>query len=118
MFLLYFLFCSRFSISAWVSDPCSAPYSFSASLLSGFCVTVAMNPADVISTRLYNQPVVNGKGTSYNGIVDCAVKTIKTEGVRGLYKGFTAHYMRLGPHTILTFVFWEQFKAMAARRGL
>jgi len=91
---------------------------FSASLLSGFCVTVAMNPADVISTRLYNQPVVNGKGTSYNGIVDCAVKTIKTEGVRGLYKGFTAHYMRLGPHTILTFVFWEQFKAMAARRGL
>ncbi len=56
----------------------------------GLLVTIAMNPADVISTRLYNQPVVNGKGQLYTGLIDCIAKTVKTEGMRGLYKGFTA----------------------------
>ena len=32
---------------------------------------------------------------------------------RGLFKGWTAHYLRVGPHTILTFVFLEQFTALA-----
>jgi solute carrier family 25 protein 34/35 len=68
----------------------SAKVHLSASLLSGALVTLAMNPPDVISTRLYNQPVVNGKGTLYSGLVDCAAKTIRTEGIAGLYKGTTA----------------------------
>jgi solute carrier family 25 protein 34/35 len=75
--------------------------SFASSLLTGFFATVAMNPPDVISTRLYNQPVVGGRGTLYTGWLDCARKTVRAEGVRGLYKGFLAHYLRLGPHTIV-----------------
>ncbi len=35
----------------------------------------------------------------------------------GFYKGWLAHYARLGPHTILTFVFWEQIKKKAAENG-
>ena len=37
--------------------------------------------------------------------------------VLGLYKGCTAHYLRLGPHTILTFMLWEQIKAFADEKG-
>ena len=96
---------------------CVCVFSVAASSLSGFLVTVAMNPADVISTRLYNQPVVAGRGQLYSGLVDCAVKTVRAEGVRGLYKGFFAHYLRIGPHTLLTFIFWEQIKAAAAKAG-
>ncbi|KAK6028264.1 hypothetical protein OSTOST_05688, partial [Ostertagia ostertagi] len=33
---------------------------------------------------------------------------LKKESVR-LWKGFTPYYMRLGPHTVLTFIFLEQF---------
>jgi solute carrier family 25, member 34/35 len=49
---------------------------FMASLASGFLVTIAMNPADVLSTRLYNQSVDprTGRGTMYNGVVVSFVK--------------------------------------------
>ena len=36
------------------------------------------------------------------------VKVIRNEGVLSLWKGFTPYYARLGPHTVLTFIFLEQ----------
>ncbi|CAG8597989.1 13782_t:CDS:2 [Funneliformis mosseae] len=67
------------------------------SLISGLCVCTNMNPFDVISTRMYNQKVDhNGKGILYKNTLDCFVKTIRTEGIRGLYKGFGAQFLRLG----------------------
>ncbi|KAF1329728.1 Mitochondrial carrier family, partial [Globisporangium splendens] len=87
------------------------------SIVSGLVVTTAMNPFDVVSTRLYSQKVVNGKGELYDGVFDCLAKTWRAEGIRGFYKGWTAHYFRLGPHTVCTFVFWEQAKRFAANHG-
>ncbi|KAL4140484.1 hypothetical protein PRNP1_014768 [Phytophthora ramorum] len=87
------------------------------SILTGLVVTTAMNPMDVVSTRIYSQKVVNGKGKLYSGVMDCIMKTMKSEGIRGFYKGWTAHYMRLGPHTIFTFLFWEEAKKLAAELG-
>ena len=29
-----------------------------------------------------------------------------------------SHYLRLGPHTLLTFLFWEQIKKAAERAGI
>lgn len=85
---------------------------FTASLLTGFFVTTAMNPFDVISTRIYNETTSKEK-CQYKGIIDCGIKTIQTEGVKGLMKGWSAHYARLAPHTILTFVFWEKLKYLS-----
>ena len=77
-----------------------------------------MNPFDVVSTRLYNQKVdASGRGLLYRGWVDCFSRTVKAEGFFGLYKGWSAHYFRLGPHTVATFVIWEQFKALADQFG-
>lgn len=68
-----------------------------------------MTPFDVISTRLYNQPVdpKTGKGTVYKGIVDCTWKMFQTEGFLGFYKGISASFLRLGPHTVLSIFFWQ-----------
>lgn len=52
----------------------------------------------------------NGKGILYRGITDCFVKTLKIEGVRGLYKGFISNFCRVAPHTVLNLTFWEQLK--------
>lgn len=68
-------------------------------------VSLCMNPLDVITTRLYNQ--VDGR---YTSAIDCAVQTFKTEGMRGFFKGLLPQYMRLAPHTVLTFVVWERLK--------
>ena len=91
---------------------------FIASMVSGLAVTLAMNPFDVISTRMYNQRVEAGRGAVYRNPVDCALKIARTEGPMGFYKGFVPHYLRLGPHTILTFVFWEQLKQAATKMGI
>lgn len=36
------------------------------------------------------------------------MRTIGKEGFFSLWKGFTPYYARLGPHTVLTFIFLEQ----------
>ena len=84
---------------------------FSASLLASVITVTVMNPLDVVSTRLYQSA---GKATSYSGPLDCAVKTIRSEGLLAMQKGWLAQYARLGPHTILTFVMLEQLKPLFA----
>jgi solute carrier family 25 protein 34/35 len=88
---------------------------FASSAGAGVFTALAMNPVDVIATRLYNQPVQNGKGILYTGALDCALKSVKAEGFGALYKGLLPHYFRLAPHTILTLVFWEQYKSLAQK---
>ena len=39
---------------------------------------------------------------------DVIFKTVRQEGFFSLWKGFTPYYARLGPHTVLTFIFLEQ----------
>ena len=41
---------------------------------------------------------------------DVLVKLIRKEGFFSLWKGFTPYYARLGPHTVLTFIFLEKFR--------
>ncbi|KAF9947288.1 Mitochondrial oxaloacetate carrier protein [Mortierella alpina] len=88
------------------------------SLISGFFVCVVMNPFDIVSTRMFNQapdPRTGRGGMLYKNPLDCFIKTVTTEGVSALYKGFTAHYLRIGPHTICTFVFMEQARKVLDR---
>ncbi|KAG8931258.1 Mitochondrial oxaloacetate carrier protein [Tulasnella sp. 417] len=68
---------------------------------------MVMQPADTALTRMYNQPtrrLPNGKmvGVLYSNPIDCLWKTLKTEGPLGWYKGTTAHFLRIAPHTIVT----------------
>jgi len=77
------------------------------SSISGVCVLVMMQPADTALTRMYNQPtkiLPDGRhvGTLYKNPIDCLWKTFKTEGPLGWYKGSTAHFLRIAPHTIIT----------------
>ena len=84
---------------------------FAAALTSGVLVCTAMNPFDVIMTRMYNQSAKQGEAL-YSGLWDCAKKTVKVEGCRALFKGFVPHYIRIGPHTLLTLMFLEQVRAI------
>lgn len=82
-----------------------------ASSASGVVVVATMTPFDVCCTRLYNQPTdPHGKGIMYTSILDCFLKVFKTEGVMGFYKGVTASFLRLGPHTVLSLVFWTELR--------
>lgn len=58
---------------------------FSSSLLASIITVTVMNPLDVISTRLYQSA---GKATQYTGVVDCALKTVRSEGLLAMQKGW------------------------------
>lgn len=64
-----------------------------------------VNPIDVVTTRMYNSAL-------YPSLWSCVRATAGTEGLLAFYKGLSALYLRLFPHTILTFVFWEQLKTL------
>ncbi|GAM27251.1 hypothetical protein SAMD00019534_104260, partial [Acytostelium subglobosum LB1] len=85
----------------------------SASLLAGFVAAVVTSPVDVIKTRIMNQPFdASGHGTMYRSTLDCLTKTLQTEGLHGLYKGFIPNWLRIGPHTLVTFIFYENLRKL------
>lgn len=98
------------------SDIDQMTISFISGAVAGTAMAIAMNPTDVISTRLYNQGVnASGKGIYYSGVIDCFMKILKTEGLRGFYKGFWPHYIRIGPHSALVLLFFDELKLLKGR---
>lgn len=90
--------------------------SFISGATAGTVMAITMTPPDVLATRLYNQGVTAaGKGIYYNGVVDCFLKIVKTEGFMALYKGSWAHHIRTGPHSTLVLVPFDQFRALDAK---
>ncbi|CAF3367825.1 unnamed protein product [Rotaria socialis] len=77
---------------------------FSSSFAAGAGATLLTMPLDVMKTRMMNAP----PGT-YNSLLECFKDIIKV-GPGGLFKGFIPAFIRLGPHTILMFIFLEQLK--------
>ncbi len=98
------------------------------SAASGFVVCCVMHPPgklfvlyrmiryayssmlDTIMSRMYNQT-----GNLYTGAFDCLIRTIKTEGLLAIYKGYFAHLARILPHTILTLSLAEQTNKLMRR---
>lgn len=81
-----------------------------ASLTAGLVITTVMEPFDVAATRMCNQ---GDAGTKYRHAFHCIQRTFQVEGTWGLYKGWMTNYVRMGPHTVLMFTFWEQCKKLA-----
>ncbi len=100
-------------------------------MFSGLVTTVASVPVDITKTRfvftctdtliiiaelcftvrIQNMKYINGV-PEYKGVMDVLVKLIRSEGFFSLWKGFTPYYARLGPHTVLIFVFLEKLRVL------
>ncbi|KAH7730507.1 Protein K11G12.5 [Aphelenchoides avenae] len=74
------------------------------SFIAASMATVLTQPMDVLKTRL-----MNSRPGEFSGLADCFVYTAKL-GPAGFFKGFFPAWVRLAPHTILMFVFFEQFR--------
>ncbi|KAG2584544.1 mitochondrial uncoupling protein 5-like [Panicum virgatum] len=81
-----------------------------ASFTAGLVAAAASNPVDVVKTRMMNMKVAPGAPPPYAGAVDCALKTVRSEGPMALYKGFIPTVMRQGPFTVVLFVTLEQVR--------
>lgn len=86
------------------------PAHFVASLISGFVSTLVSIPIDITKTRLQNM-----KHNEYKGTMDVLIKVVRNEGFFALWKGFTPYFLRLGPHTIITFLLMERLNAFSRK---
>ena len=77
---------------------------FAASLAAGFVATTICSPVDVIKSRIMSQA---GSKLSMLQIVS---EASKKEGLLWMFRGWVPSFIRLGPQTICTMVFFEQHK--------
>lgn len=82
---------------------------FTASMAAGLIATLITMPPDVIKTLL-----MNAKPGEIAGITG-AIRIALTNDKLGLFRGFWPRYIRLGPFTILSFVFYEKLKVLERR---
>eukprot|EP00420_Gonyaulax_spinifera_P023194 CAMPEP_0197896818 /NCGR_PEP_ID=MMETSP1439-20131203/40888_1 /TAXON_ID=66791 /ORGANISM="Gonyaulax spinifera, Strain CCMP409" /LENGTH=299 /DNA_ID=CAMNT_0043517389 /DNA_START=54 /DNA_END=953 /DNA_ORIENTATION=+ len=72
------------------------------------CLTTS--PVDVVKTRIMNMQ--RAHGVSYQGPIDCVWQTMRTEGPLAFYKGLSATFLRLWPHTIVLWIAQEKYSAL------
>lgn len=82
---------------------------FSASFLAGLVAATVTSPIDVIKTRVMSSANKQGIGALIGEIY-------RAEGMMWMFKGWLPSFLRLGPHTICTFVFLEMHRK--AYRGV
>ncbi|PFH54727.1 hypothetical protein AMATHDRAFT_72486 [Amanita thiersii Skay4041] len=80
-----------------------------ASCLAGAFATTVCSPADVIRSRVMAS---SSTGTTFMNVLS---QSFRNEGPKFLFKGWTPAFVRLGPNTVLLFVFFEQLKKAWSR---
>jgi solute carrier family 25 protein 14/30 len=82
---------------------------------SGLVCATATSPVDVIKSRYMQQQFspTTGRGLVYSTPLNCFTQTISREGYQSLFKGWLPNWLRIGPHTIVTFVVYEQLRRLA-----
>lgn len=71
--------------------------SFISGCFGGFCQCFALAPGDLIKCRLQVDDVAGIKNRHYSGVMDCIIKTVKTDGILGLYRGMVVCAVREVP---------------------
>ncbi|KAM9317137.1 LOW QUALITY PROTEIN: mitochondrial uncoupling protein 4 [Gastrophryne carolinensis] len=81
------------------------------SICAGLVAATLGTPADVIKTRIMNQPRdKHGRGTLYKSSADCFIQAVRGEGFLSLYKGFIPTWMRMAPWSLVFWLTYEQIR--------
>ena len=80
---------------------------FVSSLAAGFVATTICSPVDVVKTRIMSM-TAGGK----IGILAFLQSTMRREGWGWMFRGWVPSFVRLGPQTIATMLFFEQHKKL------
>ncbi|KAI3420792.1 hypothetical protein GPALN_014413 [Globodera pallida] len=104
----------QFAIYNWLKDwRCQArgiprdsqlsPMDYLAFSISSKCLSTGITfPYQVLRTRLQDP------FTNYASTWDCLVRTLKREGLLGLYKGVLAGTIKQLPYSVITYIVYEQ----------
>ncbi|XP_059034160.1 mitochondrial uncoupling protein 4 isoform X4 [Mustela lutreola] len=84
------------------------------SLCSGLVASILGTPADVIKSRIMNQPRdKQGRGLLYKSSTDCLIQAVQGEGFMSLYKGFLPSWLRMTPWSLVFWLTYEKIREMS-----
>lgn len=85
-----------------------------ASFIAGFITAFAVNPMDVAKTRIMNENLHAKETTdlNYRSALQTYKVIFRTEGMGGFYKGVIPSWLRIGPHTVITFLIFEKLRSI------
>ncbi|KAH8298127.1 hypothetical protein KR018_007100 [Drosophila ironensis] len=107
---------SKRFLMGFLDQPDSRGIQFVSAIIAGFAGAGLSTPADVIKSRIMNQPTdAFGRGLLYKGSLDCLSKLLKQEGLLAMYKGFIPYWLRISPWSM---VFWMTFEQIRRHRGV
>lgn len=76
---------------------------FVCSTFAGVCTAVVTAPVDLAKTRIMNH-------SSEHGMVRTILEVARVEGVPAIYKGFHGQWLRIGPHTTVSLMVFENLR--------
>ncbi|GMF09767.1 unnamed protein product [Phytophthora lilii] len=76
------------------------------SMFAGLMAATASSPMDVMKTQIQNEAKSGGS----NVLGRAFMQVLRTEGVRGFFKGWLPNWLRLGPHTIISLMVYEELR--------
>jgi len=87
---------------------------FASGMLAEALACIIYVPVDVVKERMQVQRSSNisiqGASQNYQGSWDAVQKIMRTEGMRGIYKGYAATLASFGPFSAFYFMFYERCK--------
>jgi len=90
-----------------------------ASFMSGVSAATLAAPVDLVRSRVMDDSGTSKHAAAYKGALDCAWRTVRAEGPFALWKGWSAAYLRLGPHFMVSMPLLELFRTQVfGLRGL
>jgi len=92
-------------------------HNFASSSIAGVAASTLSLPFDFVKTRLQKQQPLADGSLPYKNFMDCGIKSIKSEGILSVYKGFTVFCIRVGPHAMITLLSLEALNAKSKQLG-
>lgn len=78
---------------------------------SGLIASTISTPADVVKTRIMNNPKV------YRGSLDCFMSAVHEEGFFSLYKGWLPTWTRMAPWSLTFWLVYERIRSVSGMAG-
>eukprot|EP00048_Salpingoeca_helianthica_P018489 m.242123 g.242123 ORF g.242123 m.242123 type:complete len:303 (-) comp25228_c0_seq1:54-962(-) len=87
------------------------------SLCAGLVAATLGTPADVVKSRVMNQPFHDGEPTLYRGSWHCLRVTVANEGLLSLWSGFLPCWLRMAPWSLTFWLSYEQIRRASGARS-